>query len=36
MMLVNTRLPASTWRTVHIPSPDITAIDLFGEGFGTI
>jgi hypothetical protein len=36
MILVNTRLPTASWRTVPIPSPDITAIDFFGEAFGTI
>ncbi|KAJ7826530.1 hypothetical protein B0H13DRAFT_1547200, partial [Mycena leptocephala] len=36
MVLVHTRLPSSTWRTVPIPSSDITAIDIFGPVFGTI
>ncbi|KAJ7362926.1 hypothetical protein DFH08DRAFT_683329, partial [Mycena albidolilacea] len=36
MILVNARLPASAWRVVNIQSPDITAIDYFGEAFGTI
>jgi hypothetical protein len=36
MILVNIRLPASSWKTVPIPSPDITAINIFGEAFGTV
>ncbi|KAJ7309366.1 hypothetical protein DFH08DRAFT_719305, partial [Mycena albidolilacea] len=36
MILVNTRLPTASWRVVSILSPDITAIDFFGEAFGTI
>jgi endonuclease/exonuclease/phosphatase family metal-dependent hydrolase len=36
MILVNTHLPASAWRVINIQSPDITAIDYFGEAFGTI
>ncbi|KAJ7368980.1 hypothetical protein DFH08DRAFT_678260 [Mycena albidolilacea] len=36
MILVNTRLPAASWRAVFIPSPNITAIDFFGEAFSTI
>ncbi|KAJ7639659.1 hypothetical protein DFH06DRAFT_923141, partial [Mycena polygramma] len=34
-MLVNEHLPSSMWRQVAIPSPDITAIELYGD-FGTI
>ncbi|KAJ7346402.1 hypothetical protein DFH08DRAFT_1008623, partial [Mycena albidolilacea] len=36
MILVNARLPASSWSIVPIASPDITAIDFFGPTFGTI
>ncbi|KAJ7321390.1 hypothetical protein DFH08DRAFT_638352, partial [Mycena albidolilacea] len=36
MILVNTRLPASSWNIVLIVSPDITAINFFGPAFGTI
>jgi hypothetical protein len=32
---VNVRIPSSNWHTIPIDSPDITAIDLFGD-FGTI
>ncbi|KAJ6491450.1 hypothetical protein C8R47DRAFT_974048, partial [Mycena vitilis] len=34
-MLINEHLPSDSWRQVAIPSPDITAIDLYGD-FGTI
>ncbi|KAJ7158435.1 hypothetical protein C8R46DRAFT_834196, partial [Mycena filopes] len=36
MIMVNKRLPSSTWKIVPIPSPLITAIDIFGPAFGTI
>ncbi|KAJ7031421.1 hypothetical protein C8F04DRAFT_943646, partial [Mycena alexandri] len=36
IIMVNTRLPSSTWRVVPIDSPYITAIDIFGPAFGTI
>ncbi|KAJ7801032.1 hypothetical protein B0H13DRAFT_1672718, partial [Mycena leptocephala] len=35
MILVNTRLPSTSWSTIAIPSPDITAIELVGT-FGTV
>ncbi|KAJ6510337.1 hypothetical protein C8R45DRAFT_814214, partial [Mycena sanguinolenta] len=36
MILVNVNVPRAAWRVVPIPSPDITAIDIFDESFGTI
>ncbi|KAJ7147274.1 hypothetical protein C8R46DRAFT_918195, partial [Mycena filopes] len=36
MIMVNKRIPSSTWKIVPIPSPFITAIDIFGPAFGTI
>jgi hypothetical protein len=33
--LVNTSIPTDTWSQLHVPSPDIVAIELRGE-FGTL
>ncbi|KAJ6593067.1 hypothetical protein B0H19DRAFT_886282, partial [Mycena capillaripes] len=35
MILINARIPSSSWNPVQIPSPDITAMEIFGA-FGTI
>ncbi|KAJ7866878.1 hypothetical protein B0H13DRAFT_1493530, partial [Mycena leptocephala] len=35
MILVNIRLPSSSWVAIAIPSPDITAVQFHGT-FGTI
>jgi hypothetical protein len=32
MILVNTCLPASSWRVIAIQSPGITAVDFFWQG----
>ncbi|KAJ7364771.1 hypothetical protein DFH08DRAFT_643396, partial [Mycena albidolilacea] len=36
MILVNTCLPASSWKVIPIPSPNIMVIDFSGEAFSTI
>ncbi|KAJ6561061.1 hypothetical protein DFH09DRAFT_806601, partial [Mycena vulgaris] len=35
LILVNIRLSSSTWTPIPIPSPDVTAMQIFGS-FGTI
>ncbi|KAJ6571921.1 hypothetical protein B0H19DRAFT_936548, partial [Mycena capillaripes] len=35
MILVNTRLPSSSWSSIPIASPDVTAMRIYGD-FGTI
>ncbi|KAJ6584409.1 hypothetical protein B0H19DRAFT_926574, partial [Mycena capillaripes] len=35
MILINAKIPSSSWNLIPIPSPDITAIEIFGA-FGTI
>ncbi|KAJ7136860.1 hypothetical protein C8R44DRAFT_608115, partial [Mycena epipterygia] len=35
LILVNTRLPSLTWTAIPLPSPDVTAMQIFGD-FGTI
>ncbi|KAJ7123397.1 hypothetical protein C8R44DRAFT_620697, partial [Mycena epipterygia] len=35
LILINTRLPSVTWTAIPLPSPDITAMQIFGD-FGTI
>ncbi|KAF7354515.1 RNA-directed DNA polymerase from transposon X-element [Mycena venus] len=36
MIMVNANIPSSKWKAIPIPSPDITAIEIFDEAFGTI
>ncbi|KAJ7123911.1 hypothetical protein C8R46DRAFT_928113, partial [Mycena filopes] len=35
LILVNARIPTSSWSVIPIPSPDITAIEIVGD-FGTV
>ncbi|KAJ7851699.1 hypothetical protein B0H13DRAFT_1643800, partial [Mycena leptocephala] len=36
MIMVNARIPSTTWNPVIIQSPDVTAVEIFGANFGTI